>query len=143
MLRKVLSFNKSWNSFMNKIFLRNNIAFYFLILTLSGCAVINNLDGISALKELGNNQREKEIYIEKQEKSFNKLKEDVKNNQLRKGMPQGTVLSIYGKPVLCKTISNKERSGEVFLYRHPTDYFSSDKIYLYFDQNKLLDSWNL
>lgn len=69
--------------------------------------------------------------------------DDIKNNRLSKGIPQGKILAAYGEPVFCKKEENEAGSRETCLYRHPNLYFSSDKIYLGFDINQCLVSWEL
>ena len=69
------------------------------------------------------------------------MREDLKNNRLAKGMLTKQILATYGEPILSKEVSDKDSAKEVFLYRHPTEFFSSDRIYLYFDNDKRLLFW--
>ena len=93
------------------------------------------------LKGLGDNQHEIEDYVKKQKDSFFKLREDIKNNRLKKGISKREILSTYGEPVFCKDIANEVDVKEICLYRHPLQYFSTDMVYLKFDKKQNLCCW--
>jgi hypothetical protein len=116
------------------------ILFIFLI---GGCSFLSHYDELITLKRLGDSQREIDNYLENQKKEFEFLKDDIKNNRLIAGTAKQDILSTYGEPVLIKQIKDKDKIKEIFLYRHPTQYFSSDRIYLYFDEQERLYSWEL
>lgn len=121
--------------------MNNNFKFiliFFLAcgLFLSGCA---RTAGLLTLKRVGASQQEIERYLERQEKLFKRLAEDVKNKKLKPGTSKQKVINVYGEPVLSKC--NKTSLETAFLYRHPTKYFNSDKVYLYFDKDSKLSSW--
>ena len=119
------------------------IGIYFFILTLTGCSMITHHDELMRLKRLGDNQKQMQRYIKQQEKFFYKLRRDVKRNRLRKGTSKEKILVRYGEPILTKPIEDKADIKEIFLYRHPTEYFSTDLIYLYFDEGQCLSFWEL
>lgn len=110
---------------------------------LSGCAVITNFDGVLALRRLGNSRRDNENYVQQQEKLFYRLVSDIKVNRLEKGLSGDKILSIYGQPILSKPIEDNQQIKKVLVYRHPTQYFSSEMAYLYFDEREQLYSWEL
>ncbi|MFH1458066.1 MAG: hypothetical protein ABIG31_02730 [Candidatus Omnitrophota bacterium] len=112
-------------------------------LIFSGCALITHREQITALKSLGNEQRQLEKYVNQQEELFLKLKSDIQNQRLAKGMPKAEALLIYGEPLYCKSADDKGVLQEACLYRHPTWFFSSDMISLEFDHNQGLCSWEL
>jgi len=93
------------------------------------------------LKGLGDSKYELEDYVKEQRSSFSKLRDDIKNNRLKKGAPKREILSAYGEPVFCKDIANKTEVKEICLYRYPLRYFSTDMIYLKFDKKQNLCSW--
>ena len=90
------------------------------------------------LKQLGESQAEMDKYLAKQETLFEKLVEDFKNEKLNAGLSQKNIFRVYGQPILTRSW---QTAGEVLLYRHPTNYFTSDKVYLYFDAEKNLVEW--
>lgn len=119
---------------MNKIFL------IMVIFLLSGCAAVTHYDQLMVLKGIGEEEKEIEQYTKKQEALFLKLKNAVKAGGLTKGMSKREILSTYGEPIFCDS-TEKEGITEYCLYRHPTEFFTTDKIYLYFDQQQKLHSW--
>ncbi len=114
------------------------------IVLLCGCAKLAHLNELLTLKSLSDDQRQIEIYLKKQERGFKRLCDDVKNNRLKKGELKRAVISKYSEPVLTKE-AGPENTGvkEILLYRHPTDYFKSDRIYLYFDGANRLLLWEM
>ncbi len=93
------------------------------------------------LKRLGDSKYELEDYIREQRNSFSKLRDDIKNNRLKKGVSKREILSIYGEPVFRKDIANAADVKKIWLYRRPLQYFSTDMIYLKFDKKQNLCSW--
>lgn len=102
------------------------------VLLLSGCN-----QGIMTLKNLSAEQEAQHAYIKRQEALFSSLKEDVADERLQKGTPKARIISRYGDPILCRQ-TDKDGAVETCLFRHPTEYFSSDQIWLYFDKNNKL-----
>ena len=87
------------------------------------------------LRNVSKGQDEIKTYLNKQEALFSKLVEDVKNNQVKKGQRYSQIIRKYGDPVFCQ---KDNQYNKKCLFRHPTDYFSSDKVYLYFDSKDKL-----
>jgi len=117
------------------------IIIYSLIASviLTGCAA----QGIMTLQRLNISQQEFKEEVEEQKKSFFLLEDDFKNNRLKSGMTKEEILTKYGKPVFSRAVNDTTEKKEVLVYRHPTEYFSSDLIYLYFNQKQRLCSWEL
>ena len=107
---------------------------------LAGCATASHYQELLALKRLSDNQKEIEAYVRAQELLFNKLKEDIQGNLLAQGVSKEEILARYGDPIFCKPLPEK---GESCFYRHPTRYFNTDSIYLFFDQDEKLHSWDV
>jgi hypothetical protein len=115
-----------------------------IIVLLCGCAKLAHLDELLTLKSVSDNQRQIQIYLDKQEKGFNKLKEDIKNNRLKQGQFKRSIINKYSEPVLTEKPAPEDVGvKEILLYRHPTNYFKSERIYLYFDESSRLLSWEL
>ncbi|KPK97118.1 MAG: hypothetical protein AMJ95_10750 [Omnitrophica WOR_2 bacterium SM23_72] len=112
-------------------------------LGLAGCALLTHRQQIMALKNLGDEQKKFEKYVNRQEKFFDKLKRDIQKQRLVKGIPKTKILSLYGEPIYCKVSKDLDIPQETCLYRHPTRFFSSDLIYLEFDQDQNLSSWEV
>lgn len=114
-----------------------------LVILLSGCIAISKYQALSNLKAYGDSQNEIEVYLENQTDSFVKLEQDLKNGKLKQGIAQKAILSEYGPPIFSKEIPHDPNLKNLLLYRHPTKYFTSDKIYLYIDQTDKLYAWEL
>tara|TARA_Y100000031_G_C8091521_1_gene324368 strand:+ start:329 stop:715 length:387 start_codon:yes stop_codon:yes gene_type:complete len=107
------------------------------ILLTSGCAKV---EGLLKLKRLGDNQAQIERYLYKQLKLFEKLVEDINNSELKAGISRRNFIRSYGDPVLSR-IDKADPDSEILLYRHPTEYFKTDKVYAYFSKSKELIRW--
>jgi len=57
------------------------------------------------------------------------------------GLTKKRIIKIYGDPVLTKKIEDSPPMTEALLYRHPTKYFSSDRVLLYLDEAQELIHW--
>ncbi|UCD15044.1 MAG: hypothetical protein JSV34_04800 [Candidatus Omnitrophota bacterium] len=109
---------------------------------LSGCAIIRHREQLSTLKRIGANRQKASQYIERQEKLFYVLLGDVRDNKLKKGSLKKRILGVYGDPVLYRDVEGDAGGAvEELLYRHPTKYFSSERIYMYFDSEARLTRW--
>lgn len=102
-----------------------------------------HMDELLTLKSVSDNQRDIDIYLKKQEKGFTKLLADIRSNKLRKGESKNYLISTYFEPVLTKKAGDLKDIREVLLYRHPTEYFKSDRIYLYINNKGRLAYWEL
>ena len=109
-----------------------------ILFSSQGCIFFNK--EIMTLKRAGDSQKQISSYIKKQVKLFDKLVGDLKNDKLKPGVSKSSIISIYGDPVLI-TKKPAPLYGEVLLYRHPTEFFNSDKVYLYFDGDWILIGW--
>ncbi len=109
-----------------------------VIFCLAGCLFLPQ--SIKTLKQVGESQEEIETYLRRQAKLFDKLLVDLKREALKPGIPKNTIIAIYGEPILTKEVTEPLFS-QTLLYRHPTEYFQSDRIYLYFNQKGKLIRW--
>jgi hypothetical protein len=114
---------------------------YSFVLLLEGCALFPHYDQLMMLKKIGENENDIKNYVNKQEHLFLKLREDVKNNRLAKGVPKEEVLFHYGSPIFCRSSNRQGPIKEFCLYRRPVEYFNTDVIYLRFDKYDNLYSW--
>lgn len=121
--------------------LKGIISCCFAGLVFSGCGFLRHPGKLLRLKSLRDNQIDIQRYIERQERLFEVLVEDIKNSRLDTGLSSLIIVKKYGEPVLVRENKEECPSCRVFLYRRPVDYFSSDKVYLYFDDKDELSSW--
>lgn len=127
---------------IKKLLLRLIFVSIFMPL-LGGCAFFTHYDEVMTLKNMGDNQARIKKYLDKQKTLFSKLRDDVKNNRLEKGSSQRRIVTKYGEPIHVRKEDSETDGNEVYVYRHPTEYFSSDLVYLYFNKNKKLTGWKI
>ncbi len=107
-------------------------------LSMQGCFFLP--ESLKTLKSVGDSQDEIEAYLARQIKLFNKLLTNLKDEALKPGISKKRFIQIYGEPILSEEVAGL-RGGVKFLYRHPTEYFKSDRVYLYFDKGENLVRW--
>ena len=108
------------------------------LICLSGCFFLPQ--SLKTLKSVGDSQKEIEIYLARQVDLFNKMLTDLNNGNLSPGISKDKFIRIYGEPILSKRVFGPP-GEERLLYRHPTKYFQSDRIYIYFDEKERLTRW--
>jgi len=128
---------------MEKRSVKGLIGAGIIIFSLSGCALLNKGQQLMFLKSFADNQREIESYLKKQEALFDKLVDDVRNDRFKKGTPKDKILSAYGEPIFCKGKGGQTDITETCLWRHPTQYFSTETINLKFDKDRKLSDWEI
>ncbi len=111
---------------------------YLILFAMSGCFFLP--ESLKTLKSVGDSQEEIEAYLEQQAEFFDKLLFDLKSDALEPGISKGKFIRIYGEPVLSKKVTGPLK-GARLLYRHPTEYFKSDRVYFYFDEKEKLVRW--
>lgn len=106
-----------------------------------GCTFPRCSQGIRRLKELARSEKEKEEYVRIQEELFYALRDDLISNRLKKGPSKEEIIDKYGETIFSQKVKNQPGVAYVMLYRHPVQFFNSDRIYLYFDYAYYLVSW--
>ena len=120
--------------------MRNKSLMSFCLVSffLSGCFFLP--EGLKTLKSFGDSQERIEAYLIKQTRLFNELLNDLNQEALEPGISKNKFIYTYGEPILLKEVDNPS-GGLMLLYRHPTEYFKSDRVYFYFDQEERLVRW--
>lgn len=111
------------------------LTIFLMVIFICGCST---LSGINRLKELSLNRDEQQAAIKKQEEQFKQLLKDFSSGKLEKGASQNKIMEIYGQPVITKKIKTDLTFKEELTYRHPAQFFGSEKIFLYFDSEDRL-----
>ncbi|MDP8290439.1 MAG: hypothetical protein P9M02_05705 [Candidatus Susulua stagnicola] len=109
-----------------------------ILFFVSGCFFLP--ESLKTLKSVGDSQNEIEIYLANQAKLFNKLLIDLRSECLEQGVSKESFINLYGEPILAKEVIDPP-GGVRLLYRYPTEYFKSDRVYLYFNQKENLVRW--
>jgi hypothetical protein len=119
----------------------NSAVMAFLGFCLAGCVYISHYSQVKELKNLAASEDDIQKYLKKQENGFSALRDDLRNNRLKKGLSKKEIISRYGCPIFCKNPGNRPEIKETCLYRRPTEYFYTDEVYLYFDNKEKLYDW--
>ena len=112
------------------------------VLLVSGCAKIAHLDELLRLKNYSAEKEREKKFVEGQDKNFERLLAAVKGQGLGRYPDQKSILKEFGEPVFGRKTVKADIPCEVWLYRYATQYFGSDKVYLYFDQKGKLKSYD-
>lgn len=100
------------------------------------------MEAISLMRQLAKNQKEIDDYVKSQREGFLRLRQDILGEKLSAGISKQEITTQYGEPICCfPTAENKQK--QECLYRLPLEFFSTNKIYLYFDKDNRLISWIL
>jgi hypothetical protein len=114
--------------------LLKKISILFLgLIVLSGCAKATHLDQLLTLKGLADEQREMNRYIEEQDQRFKLMLDEVQAGTIGQYLNKKRVLRAFGDPIFVKNVERDGRELESWMYRYSTQFFDSEKIYLYFD----------
>lgn len=100
------------------------------------------MEAIGVLKDLAFERSEQEKAVDTDKMHFNALREAIENNTLKQGLTRIEVSSLYGQPK--KVASSVEASiKETLIFIEPFKYFGAKKIYLYFDKDDKLLTWEI
>lgn len=91
-----------------------------------------------ALRQYSAGQSEIARYIKNGESHFNMLIADIEKRNIKIGAKYNDILRRYGEPVLIWNTEAPSLISKKLLYRKPVDYFSTDRVYLYFDNSDAL-----
>ena len=99
-------------------------------------ATTSYANGLSALIGIGKSQAAMQETLKKETKAFEAIKKAIETGAIKKGAPQDSIRSRYGKPVV---IISKEGKPEKWVYKPGyATHFGGVKIYLFFDEAKKL-----
>lgn len=109
---------------------------FFIVAFLAGCSTVSGLDRIKALSL---SRDEQEATIKEQDQKFKQLLNDFSTGKIEKGASKDEITQAYGEPILITELK-KDSLAEEWMYRHPAQFFGSEKIFLYFnDKGELAD----
>lgn len=107
----------------------------------AGCAKLEHLDQLLTLKDLSEEGERLDRYVQKQNKNFDLLVETIKSGGITQYSTRRKILAHFGEPVLKEKIQTESAQGEKWLYRYAKQFFNGEKVYLYFDTEGKLLSW--
>ncbi len=111
------------------------IALAVVVFLLSGCYSIRHLDELLFLNKLSEEQKGLDDIVEFQIGQFKMIKEEYESNQLERYNNQKKIKDKFGAPVLIQEAKRNDQMLQLWIYRHPTEFFDTDKLSLYFDKN--------
>jgi len=126
-------------------FITRVLTVFSVCLILGGCILLPGGKRIVRLQGYSANRTQIEMYVEQQEELYSKLKADINSGALRLGIPKQIILERYSDPIFCNDDPQvgPPDIAEICLFRRPTVYFTTDKVYLYFDKNYKLSAWQV
>ena len=117
------------------------ILFLFMsVFVLAGCAH-GRWERLMTLKSLGSEQKDIHAYIEEQDTKFEALLTAVRGDALKKYAGSEAIKALYGEPIYVKRVDRQGGVQKEWLYRYATQFFDSEKVYLYFDREDSLVDW--
>jgi len=117
------------------------ILFISIAILSTGCAKVANLNELLTLKGVADSQTAMAKDVEATNKRFDALVAAVKSGAIEKYATQEKVKKQFGVPILEDQRVTDTETVHVWMYRNATEFFGSDKVYLYFDQSgKLKES---
>ena len=118
-----------------------NIIFPLLVLSLTGCAKLAHMQELLRLKDYSDNKEVQAKYVKEQDRKFEQLLAAVRESKIESYQNKKNFLAEFGNPVFSRQVTHAGKTMDMWLYRYTTKYFSSEKVYLYFDQAGKLQDW--
>jgi len=108
---------------------------FISVFVLSGCAKVQHLDQLLTLKGLADEQVKLGKYVDKQDQKFEMMLEEVKAGTLVQYLNKRKIVRTFGDPIYVKQVKRDDQELETWMYRYSTQFFDSEKVYLYFDSD--------
>ncbi len=121
--------------------MRQGIVLVLMLMMVSGCAKAKYLKQLLILKGLADEQTEMAHYVEAKDQTFQLMLAEMEAGRIEDYSSKTKVLRTFGNPIFIKQVEESTELMESWLYRYSTDFFGSDKIYLYFDEDETLVDW--
>lgn len=114
------------------------IIYFFIAVFIAGCSTVGGLD---RLKALSLSRDDQEATIKEQDQKFMRLLNDFSSGKIEKGATKDKIIQAYGEPILIKELKKDSSVEQEWMYRHPAQFFGSEKVFLYFNsKDELVDS---
>jgi len=101
----------------------------------SGCTKVKHIDQLLTLKALADEQTRMGKYVDERDKQFEQMLAEMEAGTLDQHANKRKIVRIFGDPIYVRNAEENGKSLEVWLYRYATEFFDSEKIYLYFDSD--------
>jgi len=110
-------------------------------LLLAGCSKLSHMSELLTLKSVSDEQVKMTKAVKATDARFEKLLKDVREKQISDRNTTRSILKRYKEPILREKRIVDGKTCDVWLYRYATQYFSSEKVYFYFDPSGKLTTW--
>ena len=110
-----------------------------LIMTaLSGCAILDNLDGAMALKDFSQERDAQDAAVKVADAKFARLLEQLRMpDELKHYQLKANIVNEFGPPVFCRDAAGLDQC----LWRQSISTSQSPRVYIYFDGQGKLQRW--
>ena len=102
-------------------------------LALCGCAKVSHLDQLLTLKGVADEQTQIGKFVDEQDRKFDTMVAEAKAGTLDQYGSKQKIVRTFGEPVHVQNVMENNRELEACLYRYSTEFFDTDKVYIYFD----------
>ena len=107
---------------------------FVAVLFLVGCTKLKHVPQLFTLKGLLKEQTELDTYVQWREKKFEDMVVGYKQNGLVQYKDKISIVQVFGNPIVVKQVGEQEE----WLYRQANEFFKTDRILMYFDQDGFL-----
>ena len=107
-----------------------------MVFIFCGCAKVQHLDQLLTLKAIANEQTAALKLVEQQDKKFEEMLALYHENRLEKYSTKEKIVKKFGPPITTREVTKDGAVLGMWLYRYSTQFFGSEKIYVYFDQSE-------
>ncbi len=125
-----------------KIRNRQFLVISVLLIACAGCSSILPVEQIMRLKGYSDEKNRLHRLVDQQNKKFESLLAAISSGTLQKYSDQKSIWKNFGEPVFSKQINMDSSVYTVWMYRYSTKLIGSEKVYLYFDPQGKLKSYD-
>ncbi len=109
-----------------------------VLLGLSGCTIISNLDEISTLRDYSREKEGQHHLVKSINDHYDVLTKVIAKGHISEYKDEASFVYSFGEPILKKDLSD---GGQRWLYRYAIYKFAKDKVYVYFDRDGRMIKW--
>jgi hypothetical protein len=109
-----------------------------MLLGLSGCAILDNLDEISMLGDYSREKDNQHRLVQSINDHYDALSKVIAEGHIGNYKDESSFVHSFGDPILKKDWND---GGQRWLYRYAIYRFAKDKVYVYFDRNGKMVKW--
>jgi len=114
------------------------IPYLLVLLGLSGCTILSNLDEISVLGDYSREKDDQHRLVKIINNHYDALTKVIDQRAISDYKDKASFVHSFGEPILKKDLSG---GGQRWLYRYAIYRFAKDKVYVYFDRDGKQVKW--